>query len=76
MISTAPREPAVEVPACLISRARSEYLEVPGLRLTPWQAARLWGVESGMSERVLVTLVDCGFLWRNHDGAYMRRSAR
>lgn len=76
MISTAEREQAFEVPPSLISRARSEYLEMPGLRLTLWQAARLWGLESDLSERVLATLVDRGFLWRNADGAYMRRSAR
>lgn len=76
MISTAQRKEPFDVPPSLISRARSEYLEMPGLKLTPWQAARLWGLESAMSEQVLATLVDGGFLWRNSDGVYMRRSAR
>lgn len=71
-----PQQNAFKVPSSLVSRARSEYVEMPGLRLTLWQAARLWGLDTGMSERVLATLVDCGFLWRNRDGAYMRRSTR
>jgi hypothetical protein len=33
---------AIDVPAALVSRVRSEYLEMPGLRLTTWQAACLW----------------------------------
>ena len=29
----------------LLRRIRSEFIEMPGLRLTPAQAARLWGME-------------------------------
>jgi hypothetical protein len=60
----------------LQSRARAEYLEMPGLRLTAWQAARLWGVEIDISERLLANLVLSGFLWCNREGAYLRRSGR
>ena len=60
----------------LLSRIRSEFLEMPGLKLTVRQAARLWGLESATSERLLARLADAGFLWRSRDGAYMRTSGR
>jgi hypothetical protein len=65
-----------EIPATLLARVRSEFLEMPGLRLTIWQAARLWGLEGALSERVLARLEEAGFLLRTSDGAFMRRSAR
>lgn len=67
---------APDVPATLLMRVRSEFLEMPGLRLTTRQAARLWGIDGTMSERVLTRLEGAGFLLRTRDGAYMRRSAR
>ena len=71
-----PRSPATDIPTTLLVRARSEFLEMPGLRLTIRQAARLWGLEGPLSEGVLARLEDAGFLRRTHDGAYMRQSAR
>jgi DNA-binding MarR family transcriptional regulator len=59
----------------LLQRVRSEFLEMPGLRLTPNQAARLWALDRTTSERVLDGLVDAGFLGRSRDGAYLRASA-
>jgi DNA-binding MarR family transcriptional regulator len=59
----------------LLERIRSEFLEMPGLRLTPNQAARLWALDRTTSERVLDGLVDAGFLGRSRDGAYLRASA-
>jgi hypothetical protein len=67
---------SAEVPATLLARVRSEFLEMPGLRLTIWQAARLWGLEGALSERVLARLEEAGFLLRTSDGAYTRRSAQ
>ena len=64
-----------EVPAALLMRVRSEFLEMPGLRLTPRQAARLWGLEVALSDRVLAHLAEAGFLLCTRDGAYMRRSS-
>ena len=49
---------------------------MPGLKLTVRQAARLWGLESATSERLLARLADAGFLWRSRDGAYTRMSGR
>jgi Fic family protein len=59
----------------LHERARGEFLEMPGLRLTPAQASRLWAIDRATSEAVLDTLRSIGFLVRTGDGAYCRRSA-
>ena len=58
----------------LLHRVRSEFLEMPGLRLTPVQAARLWALDRATVERILDGLTQAGFLWRNPDGAYLRPS--
>ncbi len=55
-------------------RAQGEFNEMPGLCLTPLQAARLWAIDRVTSERVLDTLTATGFLARRADGAYLRRS--
>lgn len=59
----------------LLHRIRSEFLEMPGLRLTPAQAARLWALDRHTSERLLDGLTLTGFLLKNRDGAYLRASA-
>jgi hypothetical protein len=56
----------------LLHRIRSEYLEMPGLRLTPAQAARLWGMDAERSRQLLESLAKGGFLFRNGQGAYLR----
>jgi DNA-binding IclR family transcriptional regulator len=58
----------------LFHRVRSEFLEMPGLRLTPAQAARLWALDRSTSERILDGLTAAGFLLRNREGAYVRAS--
>ena len=58
----------------LLHRVRSEFLEMPGLRLTPAQAARLWAVDRQTSERILDGLAMAGFLLKNREGAYLRAS--
>jgi len=60
--------------ALLHLRARNEFLEMPGLRLTPAQAARLWAVDCRTSERILDGLTATGFLLKNLKGAYLRAS--
>jgi hypothetical protein len=49
----------------LHTRIRAEYHEMPGLRLTLQQAARLFNLEIAHCGRVLETLVLTGVLWTN-----------
>jgi hypothetical protein len=58
----------------LLHRVRSEFLEMPGLRLTPSQAARLWSLDQGTSARILDRSTATGFLSRNKKGAYLLAS--
>jgi hypothetical protein len=53
-------------------RIGSEYREMPDLKLTPPQAARLWGLDNATAERVLNQLCDSRLLSRTVDGAYRR----
>jgi hypothetical protein len=46
----------------LLQRVRSEFLEMPGLHLTPAQAARLWHMDSTLCEEIIDCLVGCAFL--------------
>jgi hypothetical protein len=59
----------------LAVRVRSEYLEMPGLRLTPAQAGRLLGLDSAICTRLLAELVSSGFLRIGRDGHYVRADA-
>lgn len=59
-------------PSALVERARGEFLEMPGLRLTPAQAARLWGVSDPMARGLLATLAEARFLVHRADGSYAR----
>ena len=43
-------------------RIEAEFIEMPGLKLTLAQAARLFGVDQARCERLLGTLVDVGVL--------------
>jgi hypothetical protein len=58
--------------AALVQRVCSEFLEMPGLRLTCRQAQRLWGVDEGTCLRLLESLVDAKFLCRLGHGMYAR----
>jgi hypothetical protein len=46
----------------VIERVRGEFNEMPGLRLTPEQAARLWGLDDYSCGEVLRALVSSSFL--------------
>ena len=56
----------------LLRRARGEFLEMPGLRLTCEQAQRLWGLDDRTCSSLLDRLVDLKFLIRGSDGTYAR----
>lgn len=58
--------------ADLLRRIQGEYLEMPGLRLTPAQAQRLWGLDQPQCEALLGALVDLKFLARTREGAFIR----
>lgn len=58
-------------PEGLVARIRAEYGEMPGLRLTVSQAARLWQMDAGACEAVLQALVAEGFLKRTDDGSFI-----
>ena len=55
----------------LLDRVRSEYLEMPGLTLTPAQARRLWNLDESICEQLLLALVDCGFLRRTWGNTFV-----
>jgi hypothetical protein len=56
----------------LIQRVRAEFDEMPGLRLTPAQAARLLGLDHRSCERVISVLVRSAFLRWTSDGSVVR----
>jgi hypothetical protein len=56
----------------ILYRARGEFLEMPGLRLTVSQARRLWDLDTKLCESLLFTLVEARFLVRLQDGAFVR----
>jgi hypothetical protein len=58
--------------AALVERVRNEFLEMPGLRLTLPQAARLWGLDVGSCEAIVDVLVQCEFLRRTPSGTVAR----
>jgi hypothetical protein len=66
----------VDVPPALLSRVRGEYLEMPGLRLTAAQAARLWQLDTESCTRVLTRLATDRFLVCTSGGAYVRAEDR
>jgi hypothetical protein len=59
----------------VVRRIRGEFLEMPGLRLTPQQAQRLWRLDEMACDAVLDALVDARFLARTRDGAFVREDA-
>ena len=56
----------------MLRRICGEYLEMPGLRLTPAQARRLWGLDESTCAQLLALLVETKFLSCTVDGKYVR----
>ena len=56
----------------VLNRLRAEFLEMPGMRLKPEQVQRLCGVELGLCQTVLDSLVDAKFLCVSANGQYAR----
>lgn len=56
----------------MLQRIRGEFVEMPGLRLTPAQAQRLWGLERRRCEELLKVLVKDNFLSQTRDGSFIK----
>jgi hypothetical protein len=62
------------IDAELLVRIRGEFLEMPGLRVTIADAARLWQLEPGACRALLTALVEQHSLSVTKDGAYVQCS--
>ena len=62
------------IPIEALTRIQMEYVEMPGLKLTPIQVGRLCGLPQDVCERALALLIRTGFLSRSEDGAFQRPS--
>ena len=56
----------------IVYRVREEFREMPGLRLTPAQATRLWGLEHEACRKVIDVLVAAEFLRWTPSGSVTR----
>jgi DNA-binding IclR family transcriptional regulator len=62
--------PATSEFADLVTRARAEFREMPGMCVTAAQAARLWRLSPDSAEKLLGELVHTGFLVRGDGQRY------
>jgi len=58
-----------------VRRVQCEFVEMPGLRLTPAQATRIWGLEKEVCQAVIDQLVASSFLRWTPSGAVTRAQA-
>ena len=58
----------------LLRRIREEFREMPCMRLTDAQSARLFGISKAVCARVLAALVSDGTLWIGSDGRFAARA--
>lgn len=56
----------------LTQRVRAEFIEMPGLSVTFWQALRLWNLDADVGRVVLDALVHSGFLTQTRQGVFRR----
>jgi hypothetical protein len=54
----------------VVRRVRAEFLESPGLRLTPRQAQRFWSLDPDTCMALFDALVSSRFLERTASGQY------
>lgn len=59
-----------------IFRLLAEFQEVPDLRLTTWQASRLFRLDAAVCQSLLDALVDTGVLVREAGGYYASAPSR
>lgn len=60
----------------ILARIRGEYRDMPGLQLTPHEAARLLGLDARDCDRLLEALTDAGYLRRRERGRYVLATER
>lgn len=72
LLLTAPKGTPMSPNLSLVNRVRSEFIEMPGLRLRLDQAQRLWNLDRALCESVLRSLVDAKFLGRVDNDLYAR----
>ncbi len=63
-----------KLPESTLRRVRSEFLEMPGLKLTIAQAQRLWGMDRSTCEALIEELTQSCFLARTRDGSVVLRT--
>jgi hypothetical protein len=56
----------------MVYRVREEFREMPGLRLTPAQATKLWGMEQETCDAIIERLVAAAYLRWTSSGAVTR----
>jgi hypothetical protein len=56
----------------VLQRIQGEFTEMPGLRLTPAQAQRLWGLDRNVCDQLLDALVKAKFLSQTRDGSFIK----
>ncbi len=76
LVRSAKMSPIAAVDETIVRRARAEYLEMPGLRLTSAQAQRLWGLDRRTCEELLAALTRAQFLARTRDGSFILSASR
>jgi hypothetical protein len=69
---TSAYDPAEETFATALRRAKAEFLEMPGLRLTLAQAQRLWALDRTLCNAVLAALVETRFLVQSGKASFIR----
>lgn len=69
---TGPFHLAAQTVTGAMQRICAEYDEMPGLRLTAAQAARLLALDVATCDDVLKALEESGYLKRTHGGFYVR----
>jgi hypothetical protein len=58
-----------------VCRVRADFLEMPGLRVTDAQAARLWSLDAALCLTILNTLVQEKFLVRTDRAVFSKAQA-
>ena len=62
--------PAIGIPL-LAQRLKAMYQEMPGMRLSAADAARLAGLDPSVCREILEALADAHFLKRGDDGTFL-----